>query len=536
VRGNSNYFSDSCQDASRRAKKLSKYSLCQTMSIAGKLLVLSMAIALSAFPAWANEQLVVSTDSEDVSFDIEEFQQELEELSQLFDSDRVPTIADLPVYSTQAKDILVQNTTELIAEPTTETPSDRSNPAESKDESKPLESNPSPKPVAPDPFASKLGGDWGGFRRDLAANGVGFDLSATQFYQGLVSGSGNRGFDYTGILDLFLNIDTKKAGLWEGGAISTHLIYAYGTTSLAKLGNSGAILPANTALFEHQLRGNAFEVSSFYITQKLGDTATLSIGKFNVFDLVSSDPFLGGRGTDRFMNIALSTPPTGVTPPITFGALAQVKAGDVGLSFMVFDPNDRWGKGLENLFSNGVGLSATAQIPAKMFGHTATHTLSVAYNTKTGTNLADSQLLLPNPPTPLSQKSGFYNISYQYNQFFYENPKDPKDRWGMFFKAAIADGNPNIISYTILAGLGGSAPWRSQDSFGLGYFYYGFSGALKETFRPILTLGDEQGVEMYYKAALTPWLNLTADLQIISPAIKSADTAFVLGFRLGATF
>jgi Carbohydrate-selective porin, OprB family len=41
---------------------------------------------------------------------------------------------------------------------------------------------------------------------------------------------------------------------------------------------------------------------------------------------------------------------------------------------------------------------------------------------------------------------------------------------------------------------------------------------------------------MYYKAALTPWLNLTADLQIISPAIKSADTAYVLGFRLGMIF
>ncbi len=490
---------------------------------------LSMAIALSAFPAWANEQLPVFTDSEDVSLDIAELQLELQELAQLFDSERVPTIADLPVYSMRAKDILVQNTTEPIAEPATETPTDRSNPTESKDESK-------PKPAAPDPFAGKLGGDWGGFRRDLAANGVAFDLSATQFYQGLVSGSGSKTFDYTGVLDLFVNINTEKAGLWEGGAISTHLIYAYGTSSLAKLGNSGAILPSNTALFEHQLRGNAFEVSSFYITQKLGDTASLSIGKLNVFDLVSSDPFLGGRGSDRFMNIALSTPPTGVTPPITFGALAQVKAGDVGLSFMVFDPNDRWGKGLENLFSSGVGLSATALIPTKMFGHTATHSFSIAYNTKTGTNLADSQLLLPNPPTPLSQKSGFYNISYQYNQFFYENPKDPKDRWGMFFKAAIADGNPNIISYNILAGLGGAAPWRSQDSFGLGYFYYGFSGALKETFRPILTLGDEQGVEMYYKAALTPWLNLTADLQIISPAIKSADTAYVLGFRLGMIF
>ncbi|NJL43244.1 MAG: hypothetical protein HC935_07770 [Pseudanabaena sp. SU_2_4] len=203
---------------------------------------------------------------------------------------------------------------------------------------------------------------------------------------------------------------------------------------------------------------------------------------------------------------------------------------------MVFDPNDRWGKGLENLFSNGVGLSATAVVPVQMFGHTATHTLSIDYSSQTGTDLSDSQILLPDPPTPLSQKSGFYSIAYQYNQFFYENPQNPNDRWGMFFRATLADGNPNIISYSILAGLAGSAPWRPQDSFGLGYFYYGFSGALKETFRPILTIGDEQGVEMYYKAALTPWLNLTTDFQIISPAIKSADTAYILGFRLGVVF
>jgi porin len=237
------------------------------------------------------------------------------------------------------------------------------------------------------------------------------------------------------------------------------------------------------------------------------------------------------------MNVALNTPPTGVTPPIIFGAIAKVQTGDVGLTFMVFDPNDQWGKtGLERPFYNGVNLSAAVSVPMKMFGHSATHSLNLTYSTKAGTDLADNQILLPNPPTPLSKKSGSYNISYQYNQFFYENPQNPKNRWGMFFKAAIADGNPNIISYTILAGLGGSAPWRSQDSFGLGYFYYGFSGALKETFRPILTLGDEQGVEIYYKAALTPWLNLTADLQIVNPAIKTADTVYVLGFRLGVIF
>jgi porin len=437
------------------------------------------------------------------------------------------SVTDLSNFSPQTKDLLVQNLDKSVVE----TPSNLPIQAESKEETKSPESKPTP-----DPYIGNLGGNWGGFRSDLAKSGVTFDLSSTQFLQGLVSGSGNKTFDFTGVVDLFVNVNTQKAGLWDGGSIHTHLIYAYGNSKLAGLGNSGAILPANTALFEPLLRGNAFEVSSLYLTQKLGDNATLIFGKLNVFDLVSSDPFLGGRGSDRFLNIALAAPPTGVTPPITFGVIAKIQTGDVGLTFMVFDPNDRWGKGLENLFSNGVGISAAVSLPMKMFGLSASHSFSIAYNTKTGTDLSDGQFLLPNPPSPVSQKTGAYNIAYQYNQFLYENPQNPKDRWGMFFKGAIADGNPNIISYSIQAGLGGAAPWRSQDSFGLGYFYYGFSGALKETFRPILTLGDEQGLEMYYKAALTPWLNLTGDLQIISPAIKSADTVYVLGFRLGIVF
>ncbi|NJL43243.1 MAG: hypothetical protein HC935_07765, partial [Pseudanabaena sp. SU_2_4] len=44
------------------------------------------------------------------------------------------------------------------------------------------------------------------------------------------------------------------------------------------------------------------------------------------------DPFLGGRGSERFMNVALNTPPNGVLPAITFGAIAMFQVGDVGLS------------------------------------------------------------------------------------------------------------------------------------------------------------------------------------------------------------
>ena len=50
---------------------------------------------------------------------------------------------------------------------------------------------------------------------------------------------------------------------------------------------------------------------------------------------------------------------------------------------------------------------------------------------------------------------------------------------------------------------------------------------------------DEWGFEAYYKVALTPWLLLTPDIQVVGPAqIREAVTrkavglATVLGFRL----
>ena len=56
---------------------------------------------------------------------------------------------------------------------------------------------------------------------------------------------------------------------------------------------------------------------------------------------------------------------------------------------------------------------------------------------------------------------------------------------------------------------------------GVGYFYSGLSGDLKDFFAsvpPILSapdLRDLLGVELYYNAAITPWFHLTADLQFV---------------------
>jgi porin len=59
-------------------------------------------------------------------------------------------------------------------------------------------------------------------------------------------------------------------------------------------------------------------------------------------------------------------------------------------------------------------------------------------------------------------------------------------------------------------------------------------------------LRDEWGFEAFYNVALTPWLLLTPDIQVIGPTQKqrvislrdrkSVDTAVALGFRLQVVF
>ena len=71
-------------------------------------------------------------------------------------------------------------------------------------------------------FPRELTGNWGGPRAQLLERGVSLGLESTHFYQGSVSGDRNQDFDWGGRVDVFLNLDAAKLGLWEGGGIRTH--------------------------------------------------------------------------------------------------------------------------------------------------------------------------------------------------------------------------------------------------------------------------------------------------------------------------
>jgi porin len=91
-------------------------------------------------------------------------------------------------------------------------------------------------------------------------------------------------------------------------------------------------------------------------------------------------------------------------------------------------------------------------------------------------------------------------------------------------------------------------PGRANDTFGIGWARTQFSSDFIPLLRQALNLGlkHEDAIEMYYNAAITPWLNLTADLQVINSGLKRGlnsnmqlvkiDTAAVAGTRVRVRF
>ena len=107
----------------------------------------------------------------------------------------------------------------------------------------------------------------------------------------------------------------------------------------------------------------------------------------------------------------------------------------------------------------------------------------------------------------------------------------------------ISDGNPNPIRWNVTVGVGGNNPiaLREVDTFGVGYFHLGLSSDFKNLLGgPVvdrrLAQRDEQGVELFYNTALTPWCHLTADLQIVQPSTKNLETTVLPGMRLKVDF
>lgn len=122
------------------------------------------------------------------------------------------------------------------------------------------------------------------------------------------------------------------------------------------------------------------------------------------------------------------------------------------------------------------------------------------------------------------RESSTWSVNYSFDQYVWQPEGEPNHGIGVFFAFGASDGNPNPIKYAFTEGIGGKGvvPGRPDDTFGIGFAQTKLSSDFVPFLRKALDLGlqEEDSIEMYYNVAVTGWLSVSPDLQIIDPALK----------------
>jgi len=393
----------------------------------------------------------------------------------------------------------------------------------------------------------KLTGDWGGLRDQLRDHGVTLDISETTYYQGAASGGLEDGFEFGGRADYILNVDGQKAGLWPGFFINLHGETVYGDSVNLF---TGAIVPVNIGRAHPVFFGTAGALTSVRFTQALSENFVVYAGKINTIDNVQQ-PFMPSRGLDAgFMNATFvwNVILGRTLNYATLGAGAAVLAGGYPVfSLTVYDTNDDSTRsGFDKLFDNGALIYPTVSLPTKFFDMPGHQSLWGAYSSGRYAIVTPQSLTLlplvlqgqlrPSALTTLVQ--GSWWITYLFDQALWVNPTDKTRSWGVFGNFGISDGKPNPIKWSAIFGIGGTSPIPSRklDTFGVAYYYLGYSDDFKKVARSIVPVRDERGFEIFYDVGVTPWLHITPDLQVITPTLGLAEASVVLGLRTKIDF
>lgn len=99
--------------------------------------------------------------------------------------------------------------------------------------------------------------------------------------------------------------------------------------------------------------------------------------------------------------------------------------------------------------------------------------------------------------------------------------------------------NRNAYNMTMSGGLGarGIIPGRPNDRMGIGAYVMFVSDDFKDASFILDELADDEfGLEAYYNFAVTPWLQISADVQWVDQDITTSDEAWVVGSRLTLRF
>jgi porin len=374
----------------------------------------------------------------------------------------------------------------------------------------------------------------------------------------VVSGGKDEGWKYGGRGDLRVNVDTEKLGLWPGGFLTVEVEGNYADSVNDR---TGALMPVNTNQIFPMPTGDSLNVPNVSFTQFFSPYAGVAFGKFATLTPTSGDmnEFAHGKGDTQFMNMAFNlNPVTALTVPYsTLGASLIVlptkdpNAAIVSLSVLQTNGQANT-SGFSDLHSNQLSFVGEARVRTNFFGLTGHQLIGGGYSNSEFTSLSqDLRFMLET--RAIENQDGSWMVYYNFDQYLYEPNKGSGQGLGIFGRFGVSDGNPNPMHYFYSIGVGGKGiiPGRPIDRFGIGYYYIDVGDLeFRGIVRTVSFLRDEYGFEAFYNFAITPWMQLTPDIQVIRPAQKevitqtvpitfdreSVGTATVLGLRLQLVF
>ena len=389
-------------------------------------------------------------------------------------------------------------------------------------------------------------------------SGITFGGRVTQFGFGLVGGIDQpvppplgQGdvFRYTGRSEYDAVVDLEKFGGLPHGRLLVRAEQWYG-----EFGNvsprAGTFTPAVFPAFLPPRPNDPGVpyITNFLLTQPLSPNWVVFGGKKDVLGSVDQDIFAGGDGTEQFVNQALIANPSFLLGmPYSFFTAGVVSPRDWGgVAVYVMDPKNRTADFMQfgDLFNQGIIIGGEIKWKTTFFDLPGQRHVGGVWKHQEQLDLRYA-FTPPGPGTaaPAIGPATLWDswVVYSgFDQYLVRYTDNPDRGWGLFGRASIADGNPNPIRYFLSSGVGGYSPLGGSrgDTFGLGWFLVGAS----DQFGPVPTalFGPRNGigVEWFYNIQVTPWLNITPDLQWIRPGLGaiSTDNAFVYGVRANATF
>lgn len=398
-----------------------------------------------------------------------------------------------------------------------------------------------------------LTGDWFGHRTALRESGVTFAGRSTHYAFGIeggihtsplpVLGTGNTS-KYTGRGEYDLIFDLEKFGGLPHGSLlvrAEHWYGDYGNVSLSTGSFAPAVFPAALPPAPND-EGQLF-LTNFVLTQPLSENLVVFAGKKDVLGAADQDVFAGGDGTDQFMNQALVANPAFLLglPYSSFTAGVAMPQDWGMISAYVYDPRDRtqdYFNNLDDLFATGVIVGGEVKVNTNFFDRKGDHHVGGMWK---HVDLTDLRFAEPPPGVyPEPTVPGFptlpdsFTIYYGFDQYLVEFGDKQQRGYGLFGRASVSDANPTPVSYFLSAGIGGYSPvgYQRGDQFGLGWYFVGASDEFGPLPQAIFGPRNGTGVEAFYNFQVTPWMNITPDVQYIHPGAGAiADDSFIYGVR-----